>query len=218
MVSRKLIAFDFDGVIADSMPGQERAWRQAASAAGCSLHLEERLVGNFYDGNAGSRMFEGLDLTPETAGRLRSAKDAIWLAMRDSTPLMRGSETALPRIAEQYVVAVATTADSKYVTGLLAREKLLTFVSAIVTDRDVPNPKPAPDMLFRLIGDLSCDAKDTCLVGDSRTDYEMSRAAGVGFIRFASHQGASGLRAPTVSSWDALAAHLLFGHSEPREL
>lgn len=207
----RLIAFDFDGVIADSMPGQERAWRQAVAAVVESRRVEERLIENLYNGNAGPRMFEGLDLGRDVTERLRAAKDEAWLAIRDSTPLMKGAASALPAIAAHHVVAVATTADASYVTTLLNRDQVLSAVSRIVTDRDVRHPKPAPDMLLSLMRGFDIAAEHTCLVGDSRTDHEMSRAAGVDFIRFASHARGAGVPAPAVTSWLELSAILLAG-------
>ncbi|MHB1095581.1 MAG: HAD family hydrolase [Gemmatimonadaceae bacterium] len=207
----KLIAFDFDGVISDSMPGQERAWRQASRAILNNRDAEARIVENLYNGNAGQRMFDGLDLTSATLSRLRAAKDELWLAMRASTPLMTGVASALPLIAASYVVAVATTAEASYATSLLSREQIRGSVSQIVTDRDVSNPKPAPDMLLLLMKQWDVDARNMCLVGDSRTDFEMSRAAKVDFIRFASHSGAADVPAPFVSSWAELSALLLSG-------
>jgi len=177
--------------------------------------VEAQVVANLYAGCAGERMFDGLELAVVDRKHLRAAKDTAWLAMRDSTLLMNGVGPALEQLSTAFVLAVATTADIAYVTGLLGRDNMLRHVSSIVTDHDVAHPKPAPDMVLRLMEEFGVTAGQTCLVGDSRTDYEMSRAAHVEFIRFASHPGAAGVDAPSVASWAELARVLLRTSPDP---
>jgi HAD superfamily hydrolase (TIGR01509 family) len=202
---RKLLVFDFDGVIADSMPGQERAWREAVRRVAGRSKVEADVVRNLYAGQAGERMFEGLGLMPDQQRAIRSVKDELWNAERNATPLMPGAATALAQLAADWTIAIATTADREYVQSILDREQLLSVVGHIVTDNDVPHPKPSPDMLLELMKKFDLAPRELLLVGDSRTDYEMSQAAGVGFIRFASHAAAASVPAPAVSSWVELA-------------
>jgi HAD superfamily hydrolase (TIGR01509 family) len=55
-------------------------------------------------------------------------------------------------------------------------------LDAVVGGTDVPNAKPAPDMVLEACRRLSVAPADALVVGDSRYDREAARAAGVHFI------------------------------------
>ncbi len=54
----------------------------------------------------------------------------------------------------------------------------------VISADDVPEPKPAPDMVLRACRDLSVEAADAWMIGDSRFDAMAARAAGVRFAGF----------------------------------
>lgn len=199
-----LLAFDFDGVISDSMPAQEVAWRRAGRSVGVDSATEDRLVTNLFAGCAGQRMFEGIPLTTDQQSALRIAKDAIWVGIRDTTPLMRGASEGLRALSRLLPLAIVTTADRSYVETLLSRDGLLSCFGHIITDKDVARPKPAPDMLVSLMTLHELPAQAMCVIGDSVSDFEMSTAAGCAFVRFASHEGWDGRAVPSVTSWPQL--------------
>lgn len=201
------IVFDFDGVIANSMPMQERAWRQAIEHilglnAGSILN---QILYNLRSGRAGVKMFEGVAVSADKRTALRKEKDAIWDGIRYSVPLLADVNQFLPVFALRYLVAIATTAERGYVKCVLQRERLLEYFQHIITDRDVVTPKPAPDMLFELSKRLKLSINNMCMVGDTITDFEMCNAAGCEFILLSAEGGffeVNGLRpAIIVKSW-----------------
>lgn len=214
------LAIDFDGVVADSMPAQARAWsRTAEEVLGEDLPPEEvkevrqLLLRNLFAGKAGERMFDGVPVSARHQRALRHHKDEIWKEIRNDTPLVDGTADVLPRLAERFPLAVATTAPRPYVTAVLRREGLLDLFRAVVTDADVPRPKPAPDMLREIGRRLDVELPHLAMVGDSATDARLARAAGCPFVLFVCHEGPEAIEEPAhrdlrVEGWDELAAAL----------
>ncbi len=197
-----VVVLDFDGVVVDSMPLQERAWREAARSAPKCEEPEDAIVRNLYTGKAREKMFDGLELSKEKKRLLRAKKDELWFRLRRTVPLMPGARKIIPLLARRYRVAIATTADRAYVENVLSRERLDRYISHVITDADVSRPKPAPDMLEALAIRFGIGVSKLYLVGDTDSDQDMSRAAGCTFIRFGLCEGAASPRAQTVAeSW-----------------
>jgi phosphoglycolate phosphatase-like HAD superfamily hydrolase len=97
---------------------------------------------------------------------------------------MAGVQELLPKLSRLMPLGIATTAEREYVESVLRREGLGDSIAQIVTDFDVAHPKPAPDMLNRLADLFDIATGALCMVGDSQSDEDMSRAAGCRFIRF----------------------------------
>jgi len=76
--------------------------------------------------------------------------------------------------------ALITNTPSGLAREILAAAKL--ELDAVVGGTDVPNAKPAPDMVREACRRLGVAASDAIVVGDSRYDLEAARGAGVTFI------------------------------------
>ena len=216
----RAVVFDFDGVIADSMPAHSACWQQAVDAVlgGNADHVGQKIQDNLFSGYAGARMFEGIDLSDIERQALRAHKDALWEARAPSVPPMPFCRDVLPSLARRVPLAIATTARRDYVSAILARENLLQVFTIIMTNQDVPNPKPASDMLDSISAARGISANAMCMVGDTPLDRQMAAAAGCAFIWF----GASPLAGtigqavqPMAHDWNALAGY--FADCVPQE-
>ena len=87
---------------------------------------------------------------------------------------------ALSRLSAFYPLAVATNRGYS-MPSILDHFDLSSYFSAVVTSRDVGNPKPAPDMLFKVAESLNCTTQELLFVGDSELDQEAALAAGMPF-------------------------------------
>lgn len=182
------IAFDFDGVIADSMPQQDRAWREAWAQEGSPTFKGALpvLLGNLWDGCAGLRIFERTGIPLEMQRRLRVTKDAIWKARRGETAVVPGVVEAV-RSLRGRPLAIATSAHREYVEVVLQRVGLLDEFALILTDADVVRGKPAPDALLAISERLGVPTRALLMIGDTVTDSEMARAAGSGIAMLRTH-------------------------------
>jgi phosphoglycolate phosphatase len=79
-------------------------------------------------------------------------------------------------------IAVATMDDRAPTEVTLAHMGVRNLVDALVCADDGLDPKPAPDMVTALCRWTGIDPLHTVVVGDSLTDLQMGRAAGVGMV------------------------------------
>jgi HAD superfamily hydrolase (TIGR01509 family) len=108
---------------------------------------------------------------------------AAGLDYRQFIPFMDpepGMREALSRLSAFYPLAVATNRGYS-MPSILDHFDLSSYFSAVVTSRDVGNPKPAPDMLFKVAESLNCATQELLFVGDSELDQEAALAAGMPF-------------------------------------
>lgn len=203
----RFVALDFDGVIVDSMGLQEKAWRDAAREVTRDVKIEQTLVANLYSGYAGSRMFDGLDLSPHILKQLRITKNQLWLRARDSAPIFPDAREVLRELHPFLAFGIGTTAPRCYVDSVLRRAGLLGLIAAIVTNDDAPRPKPEAAFLHELFTRAHYCREESVMVGDTRTDLHLAANAGVSFIGFGS-QLSTDIGISCVSNWRSLGVEL----------
>ena len=54
----------------------------------------------------------------------------------------------------------------------------------VVTSRDVPTPKPAPDILNRVLTHFALEPAQALYIGDSVVDEQAAAAAGIPFVAY----------------------------------
>ncbi|MCI0362855.1 MAG: HAD-IA family hydrolase [Phycisphaerales bacterium] len=208
----QVIAFDFDGVIADSMDAQARAWHHAARTVAVGAPVEEQLLSNLWMGAAGPRMFDHVVLDDSILQRLRLAKDEEFARLSPTLMVFADVALVLESLKEirHASLTIATTATKSYVDWFLSRHSLEQRFDHIMSDSDVEDRKPHPEMLLKIAEQCGCQPWQICLVGDTSTDYIMSRNAGTDFVLFRSHEG-HGVSAEcvTATNWRQLEAIFL---------
>lgn len=80
-------------------------------------------------------------------------------------------------------VAVATNRGAS-ARAVLSAVGILPLVDLVVTIRDVPRPKPHPDLLHRTLEHFGLEPAQAVYVGDSALDEQAAGAAGVPFLGF----------------------------------
>jgi HAD superfamily hydrolase (TIGR01509 family) len=98
------------------------------------------------------------------AGRIRLLADALEL---------------VTAAAARVPVALASAAPRRYVEAAADVLGLAGHLSAVVADRDVARPKPAPDPYLLAAARLGRDPADCVAVEDSATGIRAARAAGM---------------------------------------
>lgn len=84
-------------------------------------------------------------------------------------------------LRSRYRTAMATNRGGT-IPMLVEHFSLETWFDVVVGIHDVPRPKPAPDMLLHCLEQLGVDPGAALYVGDSPTDLEAARAAGIEFV------------------------------------
>lgn len=116
----------------------------------------------------------------------RALSFASELDYRQFIPYMTpepGMTEAVAQLAELLPLAVATNRGSS-MSGIIDHFGLQGFFQTVVTSRDVPRPKPAPDMLFEAAKRLQCEPCELLFIGDSELDQTAAREAGMTFAAY----------------------------------
>ena len=175
------IIFDFDGTLADTQRGivataQEvlrRMGREAADERALAATIGLPLRENFT---------RGAGLSDEEADRAVTIYREIFETFASpAITVFPGVEEVLATLAARGVpMAVASSRGQHSLEGLMHHLGLdryipLSFVFGVET---AARPKPAPDILYVILGKLGAKPEETLVVGDTTFDIEMGRAAG----------------------------------------
>lgn len=128
--------------------------------------------------------------SPEVLGTLlgeergaAALKFAAGIDFRRFIPEMQpepGMSAALTLLAARYPLAVATNRGTS-MPEIIRHFKLDNHFQTVVTSRDVPRPKPYPDMLFEAARRLQIAPAQLLFIGDSELDQAAARSAGMAF-------------------------------------
>ncbi len=80
-------------------------------------------------------------------------------------------------------LAIATNRGDSML-GILEHFGMGSYFSAVVTSRDVNQPKPAPDMLYEAAKRLQLVPNELLFVGDSELDQAAAKSAGMPFAAY----------------------------------
>lgn len=94
-----------------------------------------------------------------------------------------GMNSALAELSGYFPLAVATNRGGS-MREILQHFGLAGYFRAVVTSRDVPRPKPHPDMLVEAAHQLGLRPSDLLFVGDSELDQAAAAAAGMRFAAY----------------------------------
>lgn len=89
----------------------------------------------------------------------------------------------LAELSTRFPLAVATNRGNS-MHEILDHFRLTPYFQAVVTSRDVPRPKPYPDMLIEAARQLALRPGELLFVGDSELDQSAAMTAGVRFVAY----------------------------------
>jgi len=176
----RLVVFDWDGTLVDSIGSIVECTRCAMLDAGVEPPADEVLKGAIGLGLVDSfaRFFPGLagDIQERILDRYRHHWVETWHARHDPFPPARATLEELR--ARGVFVGIATAKSRRGLVRDFERTGLGALVDASRTLDECP-PKPAPNMLLELMDELGVRPRETLMVGDTRWDLEMATNAGV---------------------------------------
>lgn len=180
----RLVIFDVDGTLIDSQHHIQAAMAHAFGAAG----LPAPTLAQTLDIVGLSLPLAIAQLAPDQGAAMQARivqhyKDSFnTLRFGTPAPLYPGARAALDAlVARGVLLGVATGKSRRGLDRGLAEHGLADhFVTLQVAD-DHPS-KPHPAMIRAALAQTGVRAGDAVMVGDTRYDMEMARAAGVGAI------------------------------------
>jgi HAD superfamily hydrolase (TIGR01509 family) len=179
------VVFDMDGVLIQS----EEVWDQVRDA-----FVRER--GGRYDAEI-QRAMMGMSSTEwslylhETAG-VPDEPEAInaevvrrmLAAYRDHLPLIDGAVDAVRRLAERYLLGLASSSNRPLIDTALETAGLAACFTATVSSEEVARGKPAPDVYLEAARRLGFEPSACAAVEDSHGGIQSAKAAGMRVIVF----------------------------------
>ncbi len=183
MAAIKLVIFDWDGTLMDSVPKIVNCVQGAA-----------RLVGLPEPSPEAARHIIGLSLDPafhylyphSSPDQRQALGDAYktYFVEHDDTPapLFAGADTLIRRLHQSgKQVAIATGKTRRGLDRMLHETALGEFFHASRTS-DEAKSKPDPDMLLQLCAQLGVSPQQALMIGDSVHDMAMAQHAGMARI------------------------------------
>jgi HAD superfamily hydrolase (TIGR01509 family) len=176
----KAVLFDLDGVLVDSYDTWFHLMNAAATEFGNPAISREAFADCWGQGvHEDVRLF----YPQKSVAELEEYYDANFMAHIDHLRVDPDAGRVFELLRERGTPTALITNTS----APLARE-ILALARAtpdrVVGGTDVPEPKPAPDMVLLACRDLDVEPQHAWLVGDSDHDRRAARAAGVRFAGF----------------------------------
>jgi len=185
--AKKLVIFDLDGTLIDSVPDLASSVNRALEELGRESFPEETV--REWVGNGAQTLIRcALGLQESDGGDLFKEALALFLDhysknLTEKTILYPGVEETLERVASCGLkMAVATNKPEPFVKPILEHFTILHRFDQIVGAETVPRKKPHPDPLLHICKNLGIEPSETLMVGDSKNDILAAKSAGIGSV------------------------------------
>ena len=176
-----------DGVIVDSEPLHERAYREIFREMGYGdahgIHFPD------YYGKTDRALW--IDFIARHRPRQSIDELLAWKQkrlidlLRDEEPVFEELPDLVEKLAARYPLAIASGSAHPVIDEVLAIRQLRRFFSVLVSSTDVPQGKPAPDIFLRAAALLEVPPACCVVVEDSIAGVEGALAAGMRVVAIA---------------------------------
>ena len=175
----KLIIFDLDGTLIDSIEGWIKAFQQSFERFGMKVG-RKKLTELF--GKSDIEIVKALVKNPEK--REMVLKYLYQLKKGDELlkefKLHRNAKRVLKKLKEKgYTIALATGNRKDFCSKVLKHFGLTDFFDIIVTVDDVRKGKPEPEMLIKCLNRAKVEKDEAIYICDSLPDVLASKKAGI---------------------------------------
>jgi phosphoglycolate phosphatase len=176
----KLIIFDLDGTLVDSLDDLADATNHMLGQFGMAALTRDDvrlLVGQGARRLVERAMPEANPNQVDEGVKLFLAYNEIHIA--DKTITYPGVAETIPRLAENYLLAVISNKYESHCKKLLSLMGISQYFSRVMGVDSHPSRKPSPEPLLKLMEELGVTAAQTAMVGDSSNDILAGKGAEV---------------------------------------
>lgn len=185
----RAVIFDLDGVIADSHPLHERAWKALFFEQGIGwkdVTMDFIRAGGSRDEIL--RHFFG-DLPEDRIRILGMRKEHLYASWADGLKPMPGILKLLDELEESGIAkAVATSAGSERTKETLRHFGIASRFSVVLTGADVSNKKPDPEVFKLAASAMGVPPETVLVIEDSTAGVQAAKAAGMKCLAYAEPQ------------------------------
>lgn len=176
IISKKTVLFDLDGVLLNSRPNMERAWKDVQDRSGVTVDFED------YFKNIG-RPFSDILAILGLQDRVDEIEPIYSQSSKDNFDLATFYpfvEESLQKIEDHGIkLGIVTSKDQERTNIVL--DRLPVKFSSVQTPNPCFRGKPAPDHLLAAMAELNVDPKDSLFVGDAEVDAMAALRAGIDY-------------------------------------
>lgn len=165
----KLVIFDLDGVLVEAKNIHYEALNDALGPM-YEISWEEHL--SIYDG---LKTNQKLEMLTHRKGLPIESHEEIWINKQKLTlqklkelepsPVLQSTMENLTN--DGYKIAVCSNSIRKTVLTVISKLGLMEYMDYIISNEDVQNSKPHPEMYWRAISKMGCLPEETLIVEDS---------------------------------------------------
>ena len=181
----KLVLFDLDGVLIDAKKIHYVALNEAL---GEQYAISEKEHTSMYDGR---KTFEKLDLLTERKGLPSSLHKEIYDKKQSITMTKISELKPIDEIVklfqeleqQNYLIGVCSNSIRRTVLTALAKTQLMEYCSVIISNEDVKNSKPHPEMYWKAMSMMTVLPEETLIVEDSPPGLLAAERSRANYIR-----------------------------------
>lgn len=185
---KNLIIFDLDGVLIDTKDTHYEALNQALMQVGDEYIISESEHVSTYDGLSTS---EKLAILSEKRLLPASKHQLIWNKKQEITKKELDRVSPSEKLigifkyleANNYLIACCSNSIRKTVYQILAQLGIVKYFDYLVSNGDVINPKPHPEMYWKAMSVLKVTPEDTIIIEDSPTGLLAAERSGAKVCR-----------------------------------
>lgn len=180
MIVKKVVCFDFDGVIIHSSEVQRYAFATSYQEATGRV-ADEGLLEQFFSlsGDSLSNIFNQMGLPQEMIAIYRK----VSIERSDKIRIHTGMTDLFENLKEQgFSCALCTGKDRERTLMILKELNIDIYFDEIVCSDDVTYPKPNPESLLVLMERLEVGKENIVMIGDANNDIKCAKGAGIDVI------------------------------------
>lgn len=175
--------FDLDGTLIDSNDAHARAWHQALREHGIESEVPRvrRLIG--MGGDKLLPAIAALEADSPKGQAIARRKKAIFEQRLPGLQPTLGARMLVEFLRERQIdLVIATSADEKELTALLAQAGVDDLFERRASKDDANESKPDPDIVQAALKKAGARPESSVLIGDTPYDLEAAARAGVSAI------------------------------------
>ncbi|MES0446228.1 MAG: HAD family hydrolase [Desulfobacterales bacterium] len=182
MKNIKVVAFDCDGVMFDTMKANMAYYNQILDHFGRpAMTTEQFAFSHMHTADQSiANLFNDMESFEAAQAYRKNMSYLPFLKYMVIEPYLK---PLLEKIRPRYKTAVATNR-SDTMDSVLSEHGLEGHFDLIVSAADVDRPKPHPDPLIKILEHFRIDPHHSIYVGDSKLDEIAAKAAGMPFVAY----------------------------------